>query len=69
MTVVVILMILEKSLFVSSVLNLSFFGPVVIFKITPPYFYIFNYLPFEENLALYLNKFEFPSPKDDVYQV
>jgi hypothetical protein len=37
---------------------------------TPPHFYIFcDYLPFLENLALYLNKLEFPSPKDNLYQV
>jgi hypothetical protein len=28
-----------------------------------------NYLLVEENLALYLNKIEFPSPKDNLYQV
>jgi hypothetical protein len=28
-----------------------------------------NYLPFEEDLALYLNKLEFTSHKDNVYQV
>ena len=28
-----------------------------------------NYLPLEEELALYLNKLEFPSFKDNVYQV
>jgi hypothetical protein len=37
---------------------------------TPSHFYIFcDYLPFEEGLALYLNKLEFPSPKDSLYQV
>jgi hypothetical protein len=40
---------------------------VVILLMTPPHFY--DYLPFEEDLALYLNKLEFPSPKDNVYQV
>ena len=34
---------------------------------TPPHFC--NYLPFEEDLALYLNNLEFPLPKDDLYQV
>jgi hypothetical protein len=29
----------------------------------------FYYLPFEEDLALYLNNLEFPLPKDDLYQV
>jgi hypothetical protein len=28
-----------------------------------------DYLPFEEDLALYFNNFEFPLPKDDLYQV
>jgi hypothetical protein len=28
-----------------------------------------NYLPFEEDLALYLNKLRFPSSKDSLYQV
>jgi hypothetical protein len=34
---------------------------------TPPYFY--DYLPFEEDLALSLNKLELYSPKDNMYQV
>jgi hypothetical protein len=34
---------------------------------TQPYFCIFcNYLPFEEDLALYFNNLEFPLPKDDL---
>ena len=37
------------------------------FKMIPSYFC--NYLPFEEDLPLHLNKLEFPSPKDDLYQV
>jgi hypothetical protein len=28
-----------------------------------------DYLPFEENLTLYLNKTEFSSPKDNLYQI
>jgi hypothetical protein len=28
-----------------------------------------DYLPFEEDLAPYLNKLKFPSPKDNLYQV
>jgi hypothetical protein len=28
-----------------------------------------NYLPFEEDMALYLNKLEFHLPKDNLYQV
>jgi hypothetical protein len=34
-----------------------------------PFLNFFDYLPFEEDLALHLNKIEFPSPKDDLYQV
>jgi hypothetical protein len=49
-------------------------GPVVlekkIFKWARPIFTFFlDYLPLEEDLALYLNKLEFPSHKNDVYQV
>jgi hypothetical protein len=28
-----------------------------------------DYLPFEEDLALYLNKLESPSPRDNLYEV
>jgi hypothetical protein len=46
-------------------------GPVVlekkIFKWPHPIFTIIS--PFEEDLTLYLNKLEFPSPKDNLYQV
>jgi hypothetical protein len=28
-----------------------------------------NYLPFEEDMALYLNNLEFPLPKEDSHQV
>jgi hypothetical protein len=34
-----------------------------------PILHFCNYLPLEEDLALYLNKLEFPSFKDTVYQV
>jgi hypothetical protein len=34
---------------------------------TPPHFC--DYLPFEEDLALYLNNLESQLPKDDLYQV
>jgi hypothetical protein len=34
-----------------------------------PFLHFCDYLPFEENLALYLNKLESPSPKDNLYQV
>jgi hypothetical protein len=34
-----------------------------------PFLHFCDYLPLEEDLALYLNKLEFPLPKDNVYQV
>jgi hypothetical protein len=34
-----------------------------------PFLHFCDYPPFEENLVLYLNKIEFPSPKDNLYQV
>jgi hypothetical protein len=34
-----------------------------------PFLHFCDYLPLEEELALYLNKLEFPLPKDNVYQV
>jgi hypothetical protein len=34
-----------------------------------PFLHFCDYLPFEEDMALYLNKLEFPSPKDNLYQV
>jgi hypothetical protein len=34
-----------------------------------PFLHFCDYLPFEEDLALYLNKLEFHSHKDNVYQV
>ena len=37
------------------------------FSMTPPHFC--DYLPFEEDLALYLNNLESPLPKDDLCQV
>jgi hypothetical protein len=33
-----------------------------------PFLYFCDYLPFEEDLALYLNKLEFASPKDNLYK-
>jgi hypothetical protein len=48
-------------------------GPVVlekkIFRWHHPIFTFLWLSPFEEGLALYLNKLEFSSPKDDLYQV
>jgi hypothetical protein len=32
-----------------------------------PILHFSDYLPFEEDLALYLKKLEFPSPKDNLY--
>jgi hypothetical protein len=34
-----------------------------------PFLHFFYYLPFDEDLALYLNKLECPSPKNNLYQV
>jgi hypothetical protein len=34
-----------------------------------PYLHFCDYLPFEEDLVLYLKKLEFPSSKDNLYQV
>jgi hypothetical protein len=37
---------------------------------TQPLFNIFVVIsPFEENMAIYLNKLEFPSPKNNLFQV
>jgi hypothetical protein len=33
------------------------------------FLHFYDYLPIEVDLALYLNKLEFPLPKDDLYQV
>jgi hypothetical protein len=45
-------------------------GPVVLekrFSNDPiPFLNFCDYLPFEEDLALYLNKLEFPSSKDNL---
>jgi hypothetical protein len=34
-----------------------------------PFLHFCDYFPFEEDLALYLNKLELPSSKDNLYQV
>jgi hypothetical protein len=34
-----------------------------------PFLHFCDYLPFEEDLAIYLNKLEFPSSKDSLYLV
>jgi hypothetical protein len=40
------------------------------FKNDPtPFLHFCDYLPFKKDLALDLYKFEFPLPKDDLYQV
>jgi FtsH-binding integral membrane protein len=50
--------------------NISYFGSVVfkekIFNDLTKFLHFYNYLPFEEDLALYLNNLEFPLPKDDL---
>jgi hypothetical protein len=53
--------------------NLSFSGSVVLEKKilndSTLFLHICNYFPFEKGLTLYLNNFEFPSPKDVLYQI
>jgi hypothetical protein len=47
-------------------------GPMVLEKILydpTPFSHFSDYLPFEEDLAHYLKKLEFPSRKDNLYQV
>jgi hypothetical protein len=34
-----------------------------------PFLHFCDYLPFEEDLALYLFKLDLPSPKDNLYKV
>jgi hypothetical protein len=36
---------------------------------SPKFLHFYQYLSFEEDLALYLNNLESPLPKDDFYQV
>jgi hypothetical protein len=40
-----------------------------IFNWPHPIFTFCDYLPFEDDLSLYLNKLELPSSKDNLYQV
>jgi hypothetical protein len=47
--------------------NMTYSGSVVLEKILndpTPFLYFCNCLPFEKDLALYLNNLEFPLPKD-----
>jgi hypothetical protein len=48
-------------------------SPVVlerkIFKCPTPFLHFCDFFPFEEDLALYLNKLEFPLSKNNLYQV
>jgi hypothetical protein len=47
-------------------------GSVVLEKIfndLNPFLYFCDYLPFEEDLALYLNNLESPLSKDNLYKV
>jgi hypothetical protein len=51
-------------------LSLLKIGPVVLENDDPTQIIHFcDYLPFEGDLALYLNKLDFPSSKDNLYQV
>jgi hypothetical protein len=49
--------------------NFSFSGPVALEKIFKWPHPISDYLSFDKNLALYLNKLEISLPKDNLYQV
>jgi hypothetical protein len=55
--------------------NVSFSGAVVLERryLNDPnlhvYLHFCDYLPFEEDLTLYLNKLEFPSCKDNLHKV
>jgi hypothetical protein len=54
--------------------NMSYSGSVVLkggkkFNDLAKFFHFYDYLPFKEDLALYLNNLEFPLPRDDLYQV
>ena len=61
---------LTQGWFVPSLVKI---GPLVLKKIflndSTPFLHFCDYLPIEEDLALYLNKLKFPSPKDNLYQV
>jgi hypothetical protein len=48
--------------------NMFYFGSEVIDDPTP-FLHVSDNFPFEEDLALYLNNFEFHLPKDDLYHV
>jgi hypothetical protein len=56
------------SLLGSFQVNLTFSGSVVL-EIFFIWSYSGDYFPFEEDLALYLNNFEFPLPKVDLHLV
>ena len=45
------------------------FWQVVLEKKIFQFLHFCDYFPFEEDLVLHLNKLEFPSPKNDLYQV
>jgi hypothetical protein len=52
--------------------NFSFSGPEVLKKILndpTPFLHFYDNLPLEKDPTLYLNKLEFPLPKDNLYQV
>jgi hypothetical protein len=53
--------------------NMSYSGSMVLkgkkFNALANFLHFYDYLPFEEDLALYLNNLESPLPKDDVYKV
>jgi hypothetical protein len=53
--------------------NLSYYGSVVLkgkkSNDLAKFLHFYDYLPFEEDLALYLNNSKFSLSKDDLYQV
>jgi hypothetical protein len=54
--------------------NLRYYGSVVLkgkknSNDLAKFLHFYDYLPFEEDLALNLNNSKFPVPKDDLYQV
>jgi hypothetical protein len=55
--------------FVRSLVILGLVVLEKIFKWPHPLLHFCDDLPFEDDLALYLNKLQFPSPKDNLYQV
>jgi hypothetical protein len=47
----------------------QWFSRKKIFNDLSNFLHFYDYLPFKEDLALYLNNLEFPLPRDDLYQI